>query len=78
MREDMVLKIAMLAEKYTTDLQWYINVVLQLLTLAGDFVSEDVWHRVIQIVTNNEDLQKCSVEKVLESLNMPPVLCYLC
>ena len=73
MREDMVLKIAVLAEKYATDLQWYINVVLQLLTMAGDFVAEDVWHRVIQIVTNNEDLQKYSVEKVLETLNVPPV-----
>lgn len=73
MREDMVLKIAVLAEKYATDLQWYINVVLQLLTMAGDFVSDDVWHRVIQIITNNEDLQKYSVEKVLESINVPPV-----
>jgi len=32
-------------------------VVLQLITLAGDFVTDDIWYRVVQIVTNNEDLQ---------------------
>jgi len=73
MREDMVLKIAVLAEKFATDLQWYVNVALQLLTVAGDFVSEDVWHRVVQIVTNNESLQHYAAEKVYESLQNPPV-----
>lgn len=73
MREDMVLKIAVLAEKFATDLQWYVNVALQLLTIAGDFVSEDVWHRVVQIVTNNENLQQYAAEKVYEALQNPPV-----
>jgi AP-2 complex subunit alpha len=32
-------------------------VILQLIDKAGDFVSDDIWFRVVQFVTNNEDLQ---------------------
>lgn len=35
----------------------YVDVVLQLIDKAGDFVSDDIWFRVVQFVTNNEDLQ---------------------
>lgn len=31
--------------------------ILQLIDKAGDFVSDDIWFRVVQFVTNNEDLQ---------------------
>jgi len=72
-REEMVLKIAILAEKYATDYQWYIDVILKLLTVAGDYVSEDVWHRVVQIVTNHEELQPYAAEKVLVLLQSPPI-----
>eukprot|EP01083_Nonionella_stella_P195358 719705_1 len=72
-REEMVLKIAILAEKYATDYQWYLDVILKLLTVAGDYVSEDVWHRVVQIVTNNEELQSYAAEKVMVLLQSPPI-----
>lgn len=64
-REEMVLKIAILTEKYATDAQWYIDVSLKLLSLAGDHVSDEVWQRVIQIVTNNEELQAYAAETLL-------------
>jgi hypothetical protein len=35
----------------------YVDVILQLVEKAGDFVSDDIWYRVVQIVTNNDDLQ---------------------
>eukprot|EP00485_Elphidium_margaritaceum_P005923 CAMPEP_0202695802 /NCGR_PEP_ID=MMETSP1385-20130828/9289_1 /ASSEMBLY_ACC=CAM_ASM_000861 /TAXON_ID=933848 /ORGANISM="Elphidium margaritaceum" /LENGTH=955 /DNA_ID=CAMNT_0049351879 /DNA_START=71 /DNA_END=2938 /DNA_ORIENTATION=- len=72
-REEMVLKIAILAEKYATDHKWYIDVILKLLTVAGDYVSEDVWHRVVQIVTNHEELQAYAAEKVFVLLQSPPI-----
>lgn len=56
-REEMVLKIAILTEKYATDVQWYVDISLRLIAMAGDHVSDEVWQRVIQIVTNNEELQ---------------------
>jgi AP-2 complex subunit alpha len=57
-REELVIKLAILAEKFASNYQWYVDVILQLITLAGDFVSDDIWHRVIKIVTNHEDVQE--------------------
>lgn len=68
-REEMVLKIAILTEKYATDAKWYIDISLKLLAMAGDHVSDEVWQRVIQIVTNNEELQTYSAQTVLDYVN---------
>lgn len=65
-REEMVLKIAILAEKYATDVQWYVDTSLRLIAMAGDHVSDEVWQRVIQIVTNNEELQVYAAQNILE------------
>jgi AP-2 complex subunit alpha len=65
-REEMVLKIAILTEKYATDAQWYIDISLRLLAMAGDHVSDEVWQRVVQIVTNNEELQSYAAQNILE------------
>ncbi|CAM4618633.1 unnamed protein product, partial [Lepidochelys kempii] len=31
--------------------------ILNLIRIAGDYVSEEVWYRVIQIVINRDDVQ---------------------
>ncbi|KAI0223578.1 hypothetical protein L0F63_003658 [Massospora cicadina] len=67
-REEMVLKIAILTEKFATEYSWYVDTILQLISSAGDYVSEEVWYRVVQIVTNNEDLQEYAAKTVLFSL----------
>lgn len=65
-REEMVLKIAILTEKYATDVQWYVDISLRLIAMAGDHVSDEVWQRVIQIVTNNEELQVYAAKNALQ------------
>ncbi|KAJ2899227.1 hypothetical protein MKZ38_003327 [Zalerion maritima] len=67
-REEMVLKIAILTEKYATDVQWYVDISLRLIAMAGDHVSDEVWQRVIQIVTNNEELQVYAAQNSLQYL----------
>lgn len=67
-REEMVLKIAILTEKYATDVQWYVDISLRLISMAGDHVSDEVWQRVIQIVTNNEELQVYAASTILDYL----------
>jgi AP-2 complex subunit alpha len=49
--EEMVLKVAILAEKFAPNLSWYIDVIIKLIEYAGDYVDEDLWFRVAQIVT---------------------------
>lgn len=70
-REEMVLKVAILAEKYATDYTWYVDVILNLIRIAGDYVSEEVWYRVIQIVVNREDVQGYAAKTVFEALQAP-------
>ncbi|KAF1325636.1 Ap-2 complex subunit alpha, partial [Globisporangium splendens] len=67
-REEIVLKAAILAEKYAKNLRWYVDTVLQLITIAGSEVPDDVWHRVVQIVTNKEELQKYAAEVMFRAL----------
>ena len=66
-REEMVLKIAILAEKYATDLRWYVDTILKLISISGDYVSDAIWHRVVQIVTNHPqgDLQAYTAATLL-------------
>ncbi|XP_043704839.1 AP-2 complex subunit alpha-1-like [Telopea speciosissima] len=71
MREELALKAAILAEKFAPDLSWYVDVILQLIDKAGDFVSDDIWFRVVQFVTNNEDLQPYAAAKAKEYMDKP-------
>ena len=69
-----VLKVAILAEKYATDYKWYVDVILNLIRLAGDYVSEEVWYRVIQIVINREDVQgQIRARVYVLFINRPPI-----
>ncbi|OBZ79000.1 AP-2 complex subunit alpha-2 [Grifola frondosa] len=71
LREEMVLKIAILTEKYASTYKWYVDTILELLSAAGDHVGEEVWYRVVQIVTNTEDLQPYAAKVVFEYLKSP-------
>ncbi|WOG95938.1 hypothetical protein DCAR_0415267 [Daucus carota subsp. sativus] len=73
MREELSLKAAILAEKFAPDLSWYVDVILQLIDKAGEFVSDDIWFRVVQFVTNNEDLQPYAALKAREYLDKPAI-----
>jgi hypothetical protein len=50
-------------------LQWYVDVVLALLERAGDFCSDDIWQRVVQLITNNEGSQVYAAGQVVEVLH---------
>lgn len=66
-----VLKVAILAEKYAVDYTWYVDTILNLIRIAGDYVSEEVWYRVIQIVINRDDVQGYAAKTVFE-VRLPP------
>jgi len=46
LKEELVLKVAILAEKFAENLNWYIDVIIKLIEYAGDYVNEDLWFRV--------------------------------
>ncbi|WOO83240.1 AP-2 complex subunit alpha-2 [Vanrija pseudolonga] len=71
LREEMVLKIAILTERFATEYEWYIDTILQLISAAGDHVGAEVWYRVVQLVTNNEDVQPYASAAVFHHLQQP-------
>ena len=77
-KEELVLKIAILAEKFANDLIWYIDVVVRLVTNSGDYITEDIWYRIIQIITGfgkeqNPELQRYAANKLFNALSIPNV-----
>jgi AP-2 complex subunit alpha len=74
LKEDVALKIAILAEKYAADFTWYVDVCIKMLELAGDYVSDDILYRIVQIVTgfenqeSNTSLQIYACEKIIKLL----------
>jgi AP-2 complex subunit alpha len=71
LREEMVLKIAVLTEKYASSYRWYVDTILELISAAGDHVGDEVWYRVVQITTNTEDLQAYAARVVFQRLKSP-------
>ena len=67
-KEEMALKTAILAERFPPDNQWYVDVITDLMLYSGDFVSDDIWHRMVQIVSQQEDLQEYACHKMYEML----------
>jgi AP-2 complex subunit alpha len=53
--DELVLKIAILAEANAPDPTWYLEVVLKMMEYAPDSVGEEVWYRAIQVVVNAEN-----------------------
>lgn len=80
LKEELILKIAILAEKFAPDLNWYVDVIIRLLSKSGDFITDDIWWRVCQIATgfgddsrDNKRLQTYAVEAALNALSAQPV-----
>jgi AP-2 complex subunit alpha len=77
-KEELVLKIAILSERYADNLAWYIDVVVRLVLSSGDFVTEDVWYRILQMITGfgreaNPQLQRYAAQKLFTALSVPHV-----
>jgi len=71
MREELVLKVAILAEKFSPNLQWYVDTVMTLVAYAGAFVTDDIWFRIVQVITNNDDLQDYAATRALVHIADP-------
>lgn len=68
-REEIILKISIMSEKYSKDLQQYVNTILRLIAVVGDYVSNEVANRLIQVITGfgdnkDEKIQRYACEKL--------------
>ncbi|EGW35214.1 uncharacterized protein SPAPADRAFT_133139 [Spathaspora passalidarum NRRL Y-27907] len=83
LKSELAIKIAHLAEKFATDSTWYVTTMLKLLSIGGgsnsndsNYMGNEVWERIVQIIVNNEDLQKKTAKLIINlvkrSLNRTP------
>ena len=67
MREDMVVKIAILAQRFYENIRWYVDTMVEVIVIAGNFVAEAVWHHIVQTVINNELVHEYAAQKLFNS-----------
>ena len=68
LREEIVVGISILAEKYLQDRTLYIDVILNILKKAGEYLPETVWYKLIQVITNDGALQAYAAKTAFEAL----------
>lgn len=56
------------------DYSWHVDTILNLIRIAGDYVSEEVWYRVLQIATNRDDVQGYYAAKTVFEVTPCPTL----
>ncbi|CAH2047534.1 unnamed protein product [Thlaspi arvense] len=67
-KEDLTAKICSIVEKFSPEKIWYIDQMLKVLSEAGNYVKEDVWHALIVVITNAPDLHGYSVRALYRAL----------
>ncbi len=71
-RSELATKTAILAERYSSNKGWYIDVMLELLSVAGEDVPETMWHRIVRVVLScTEDVQCYAARTCFAALKNP-------
>ncbi|XP_024023894.1 AP-1 complex subunit gamma-2 [Morus notabilis] len=58
---DLTAKICSIVAKFSLEKIWYIDQMLKVLTEAGNFVKDEVWHALIVVISNASDLHGYTV-----------------
>ncbi|CAI9092868.1 OLC1v1028213C3 [Oldenlandia corymbosa var. corymbosa] len=63
-RGDLTAKICSIVERFSPDKIWYIDQMLKVLSEAGNYVKDDVWHALIVVITNASHLHGYTVRSL--------------
>jgi AP-1 complex subunit gamma-1 len=69
-KEDLTAKICSIVEKFSPDKVWYIDQMLMVLSEAGNYVKDDVWHSLIVVITNASNLHGYSVRSLYKAVQI--------
>ncbi|KAF7829380.1 AP-1 complex subunit gamma-2-like [Senna tora] len=67
-RGDLTSKICSIVAKFAPEKIWYIDQMLKVLSEAGNFVKDEVWHSVIVVISNASDLHGYTVRALYRAL----------
>ncbi len=71
-RRELATKTALLAERFSSNKAWYIDVMLELLCVAGEDVPDTMWHRVVRVILScTEDVQAYAARTCFKALKNP-------
>ncbi|KAL6505551.1 hypothetical protein OROHE_022930 [Orobanche hederae] len=65
---DLTAKICSIVEKFSPEKKWYIDQILKVLTEAGNYVKDDVWHALIVVITNAPNLHGYTVRSLYKAV----------
>ncbi|XP_044493317.1 AP-1 complex subunit gamma-2-like isoform X2 [Mangifera indica] len=66
-KEDLTAKICSIVEKFSPEKIWYIDQMLKVLSEAGNFVKDEVWHALIVVISNASDLHGYTVRALFRA-----------
>ncbi|KAA8533123.1 hypothetical protein F0562_033344 [Nyssa sinensis] len=67
-RGDLTAKICSIVEKFSPEKIWYIDQMLKVLSEAGNFVKDEVWHALIVVISNASNLHGYTVRSLYRAV----------
>ncbi|KAL2510383.1 AP-1 complex subunit gamma-2 [Forsythia ovata] len=65
---DLTAKICPIVEKFSPEKIWYIDQMLKVLSVAGNYVKDEVWHALIVVITNASNLHGYTVRSLYRAV----------
>ncbi|CCE61453.1 hypothetical protein TPHA_0A03770 [Tetrapisispora phaffii CBS 4417] len=71
LKRDIAIKVSVLTERYATDINWFLEISLKLLSILSNSASQEelIWERLCQIIVNNPQLHKLACEEIIEYMS---------
>ncbi|KAK2354888.1 AP-1 complex subunit gamma-2 [Trifolium repens] len=66
-REDLTTKICSIVSKFSHEKIWYIDQMLKVLSKAGNFLKDEVWHALIVVISNASNLHGYTVRALYKA-----------
>ncbi|CAK9137800.1 unnamed protein product [Ilex paraguariensis] len=65
---DLTAKICSIVEKFSPEKIWYIDQMLKVLSEAGNYVKDEVWHALIVLISNASNLHGYAVRLLYKAV----------
>ncbi|KEH19950.1 AP-1 complex subunit gamma-2 [Medicago truncatula] len=66
-REDLTTKICSIVSKFSLEKIWYIDQMVKVLSKAGNFLKDEVWHALIVVISNASKLHGYTVRALYKA-----------
>tara|TARA_R110002050_G_scaffold186792_2_gene321125 strand:- start:414 stop:1001 length:588 start_codon:yes stop_codon:yes gene_type:complete len=68
-RADLGAKICLVTEKFAPNRKWHLDTIVRVLSIAGEYIHDDVVSSLVGMISQNEALHAYAVQKMYLALN---------